>query len=482
MTTDETLSFMDDISVDVNFICWICKEKFKDPYTTSCDHTFCRACLTQSTLTNCPTCQQSISTDDLKQATLIVRNMIERRRVICSNCSQSGIPEENIDEHIQRTCPKTIISCPAANVKCPWKGPRDQLDDHLIMCPFNGIHSTFIQLKSEYQRLTEQLRRFENHCEVQYQTRIQDIQNIRDNQNINVAEFNEQLLVEESKIQGSLFELMHNKDQISQLEQQIVMLQSGLHHCQSERERIHKVAIQHENQIKELIKKQNIMAGLIGYYNPELIDHIAQCEQRLMKLNEKKLTDRDLFIVVQHAMINKPCEVLDLQSNEITSQGITILADALRANTTLKTLLLDNNRLSDLGVSFLANALSTNNATLKTLDLERNGIMDEGASNLAQMLQKNSALTNLYLSGNQISDQGVQLLTNAMADHNTSLKELILDNNPFVTDASVQPLIHMLKRNLSLQTLRLWNCKLSDKAKEDLSEAASSKTNFTLLC
>ncbi|CAF1151545.1 unnamed protein product [Rotaria sp. Silwood1] len=260
------------------------------------------------------------------------------------------------------------------------------------------------------------------------------------------------------------------------------MLQSGLCHCQSERERIHKVAIQHENQIKELIKKQNIMAGLIGYYNPELIDHIAQCEQRLMKLNEKKLTDRDLFIVVQHAMINKPCEVLDLQSNEITSQGITILADALRTNTTLKTLLLDNNHLSDLGVSYLANALATNNATLKTLELERNGIMDEGASSLAQMLQTNSTLTNLYLSANQIGDRGVQLLANAIADHNTSLKELILDNNPLVTDTSVQSLIHMLKHNRSLQTLRLWNCQLSDKAKVDLSEAANSKKDFALLC
>ncbi|CAF3729489.1 unnamed protein product [Rotaria sp. Silwood1] len=482
MTTNEAVAFMDDTSVDVNFICSMCNEKFKDPYTTPCDHTFCRACIIQATMTNCPTCQQTISTDDLKQASLTIRNMIERYRVICSGCSQSGIPKENIDEHIQRTCPKTIITCPAAGVKCPWKGPRDQLVNHLVTCPFNSIRSTFIQFKSENQRLTEQLRRFENHCEVQYQTRLQDIQNIRDNQNISVAEFNEQLLGEESKIQESLFELMHHKDQISQLEQQIVMLQSGLHHCQSERERIHKVAIQHENQIKELIKKQNIMAGLIGYYNPELIDHIAQCEQRLMKLNEKKLTDRDLFIVVQHAMINKPCEVLDLQSNEITSQGITILADALRTNTTLKTLLLDNNHLSDLGVSYLANALATNNATLKTLELERNGIMDEGASSLAQMLQTNSTLTNLYLSANQIGDRGVQLLANAIADHNTSLKELILDNNPLVTDTSVQSLIHMLKHNRSLQTLRLWNCQLSDKAKVDLSEAANSKKDFALLC
>jgi hypothetical protein len=218
-----------------------------------------------------------------------------------------------------------------------------------------------------------------------------------------------------------------------------------------------------------------------AYQNLKLEKRIAIYETRSsIDLDRQFLTDQDMPIVVQQAVIDKQCTILSLSNNRITSQGVSILAEVLHNNTTLAGLYIFNNRVGDEGVYSLAQALAENNSTLKALSVGWNGITDEGAEYLAEILKTNRTLSELWLPCNQISDRGVQLLANALIQHNTNLKTLSLDANEGVNDSSVTYLTDMINQNQSLDVLHVCNCKLSKTGKARLREVAKSKMNFAL--
>jgi Ran GTPase-activating protein (RanGAP) involved in mRNA processing and transport len=185
-------------------------------------------------------------------------------------------------------------------------------------------------------------------------------------------------------------------------------------------------------------------------------------------------------VVYKKAIINKKCTKLRLQKNKITGKGATILANALYNNTTLTELYLSKNQISDIGVHSLAQTLSINNSTLKLLDLHSNNITDEGAEYLAEMLKINKTIIRLGLGFNQISDQGVRLLTNAITYYNENLQWLSLSSNRLISDKSVTPLIEMLKHNSSLRNLWLNDCNLSTNAAALLKQEVLMNENFIL--
>jgi len=217
------------------------------------------------------------------------------------------------------------------------------------------------------------------------------------------------------------------------------------------------------------------------YQNLKLEKMVAIYEPRSsIDLDRQSLTDEDMPIVVQQAVIDKQCTMLRLSYNKITSQGVSLLAEVLNNNTTVEGLYIFNNRVGDKGVYSLAQVLAENTSSLKVLSLGSNGITDEGAAYLAAMLKTNRTLSELWLPCNQISDRGVKLLTNALIQHNTSLKTLSLDVNELVNDSSVSFLIDMMNQNQSLDVLHVRNCKLSKTGKERLCEVAKSKKNIKL--
>ena len=73
-----------------------------------------------------------------------------------------------------------------------------------------------------------------------------------------------------------------------------------------------------------------------------------------------------------------------------------------------------SNRLCDESVHSLTKILSLNNSKLRILDLQNTGITDEGVKYVAEMLKTNTTLECLLLGANEINDQGVERLSNAM--------------------------------------------------------------------
>ncbi len=191
-----------------------------------------------------------------------------------------------------------------------------------------------------------------------------------------------------------------------------------------------------------------------------------------------ELIDPDMVIIVKQAIINKQCKFLSLQSNKMTSIGASILAEALNDNNTLETLYLGDNYISDDGVDSLARSLSSHNHTLKTLVFQKNRITDKGAKHLAQMLEVNETLIWLYLGENEISNEGVRLLSKAIENQFNSLEMLVLSANKLLTDLSVDYLLPMIEKNQSLKKLWIDNCNLSQAGKQRLDKIQQTKKDF----
>jgi Ran GTPase-activating protein (RanGAP) involved in mRNA processing and transport len=217
------------------------------------------------------------------------------------------------------------------------------------------------------------------------------------------------------------------------------------------------------------------------YQNPELEEKIEQHHRRsTVELSDQNLIDKDMQIVVKHAIIRKKCKELRLTSNEITCDGAWILSEALNNNKTLKDLSLWNNRICDTGVIYLAQILLINNNTLRILNLGKNKITDVGAGELAEMLRKNQTIIELYLGENEISDDGVRMLAKSIEKYNTTLEILSLTSNQFVTNQCVSHLHKMIMHNNTLKQLWLDNCNLSRSNKQKLQMTQRTKINFSV--
>ena len=160
----ESMTYVDEQSIDPNLICIICTKPFKDPVCTPCDHSYGRACITEWLVENnkdsCPTCKHTlISIDGLTQASRPLRNMLDSIRVQCLLCNQANIQRGSFADHLGKTCSKAKVSCSAADIRCPWQGIREDLENHTSTCIFEPLRPVLASLIAENRELNEQVQR-----------------------------------------------------------------------------------------------------------------------------------------------------------------------------------------------------------------------------------------------------------------------------------------------------------------------------------
>ncbi|CAF5100803.1 unnamed protein product, partial [Rotaria magnacalcarata] len=76
----------------------------------------------------------------------------------------------------------------------------------------------------------------------------------------------------------------------------------------------------------------------------------------------------------------------------------------------------EDNQICDEGVGFLAEALK-NHTTLVSLHLGSNKIGITGTQYLSNVLRNNTKIRRIYLENNEIADEGVQFLSEALANN-----------------------------------------------------------------
>eukprot|EP01112_Ceratiomyxa_fruticulosa_P018091 TRINITY_DN5741_c0_g1_i1.p1 TRINITY_DN5741_c0_g1~~TRINITY_DN5741_c0_g1_i1.p1 ORF type:complete len:592 (-),score=68.93 TRINITY_DN5741_c0_g1_i1:129-1904(-) len=178
-----------------SLICPLHKDLFKNPVICKCGHTFCRQCIVQKNLTDCPLDKTPLRVDDLIP-NLAVHGQISDILIHCrygtKHATENGTEGEwlvdpdgcpahirlgNRGEHEDRceyapakcpyspTCPPLRrstfqehvancphIPCPHRVAGCTFEGSRSQLDDHLTNCGYESIKD-YIQRNEE--QLTE---------------------------------------------------------------------------------------------------------------------------------------------------------------------------------------------------------------------------------------------------------------------------------------------------------------------------------------
>ena len=104
-----------------------------------------------------------------------------------------------------------------------------------------------------------------------------------------------------------------------------------------------------------------------------------------------------------------------------TPEGPKAIADALLANAELTDLNLNGNNLEDDGVSAVCDAVHNNKQTkISSLNLGYNGCGPAGAKSVAAMLAVTAELTKCKLRGNQLGVDGWTYIFNALRDSPTS--------------------------------------------------------------
>jgi hypothetical protein len=137
---------------------------------------------------------------------------------------------------------------------------------------------------------------------------------------------------------------------------------------------------------------------------------------------------------------------LHLNNNDIQSEGFNLLFRALR-DSPIETLSCDR-----CGIESIEIDNGHFPKHLEFLNLYDNSINVNGCHGLAKLLQgADSTLTGLNLAGNQIDDEGVAILIDAL-QNNTSLQELELSKNQ-IHDEGVAILVDALQSNTSLKEL-----------------------------
>ena len=160
----EYMEYVNEDTIDSNLICSICQKPFRDPVSTPCDHTYGRTCITQwltrSENSSCPMCvQKPLTTKNLTQASRPIRNMLDKLRVQCILCGQADIERSNFVDHINKYCLKATVACQAEDIKCPWKGLREELNEHISKCIFEPLRPILSVLVEENRKLSDEVKK-----------------------------------------------------------------------------------------------------------------------------------------------------------------------------------------------------------------------------------------------------------------------------------------------------------------------------------
>ena len=130
------------IEVEEELMCQVCLQPLVDPVDTPCGHTFCSACARRQIRLHkaCPIDHQRLTEEDIRRASNLVRNILDKLNVVCPNTAycDATMPRSSMERHLKHLCPGTYTRCPRNALGCTFVGPRNQLTEHLWGCVYGN--------------------------------------------------------------------------------------------------------------------------------------------------------------------------------------------------------------------------------------------------------------------------------------------------------------------------------------------------------
>ncbi|XP_078288194.1 NACHT, LRR and PYD domains-containing protein 3-like [Rhinoraja longicauda] len=179
-------------------------------------------------------------------------------------------------------------------------------------------------------------------------------------------------------------------------------------------------------------------------------------------LGHNDLGDSEVKLV-SAALGNPDCKIqrLELDSVGLTHSGVEDLVSALSTNPSLTELYLSGNNLGDSGMKLVSAALRNPDCKIQRLGLGSVGLTHSGAEDLVSALSTNPSLTELDLSDNELGDFGVKLVSAALGNPDCKIQRLKL-GSVGLTDSGAEDLASALSTNPSLTELELRYNSLTD--------------------
>jgi Ran GTPase-activating protein (RanGAP) involved in mRNA processing and transport len=206
----------------------------------------------------------------------------------------------------------------------------------------------------------------------------------------------------------------------------------------------------------------------------------STCKVESLILNSNELNDATMLTLSNALLHNSTLKSLNLCSNRaITSAGWVALSTSLRG-IMIEKLHMSDNSIGDIGINALTSALE-NNSSLRELSLSVLG--DIGVTAISTILRHpNSMLEKIDISmnlgRNSISDIGINALTNALVN-NRMLKELSIDENPYVTPAGWANFSNVLRNPTSaLDLLKVWGGSINDEVMHSFADALANNNKL----
>nr|XP_039327151.1 ribonuclease inhibitor [Saimiri boliviensis boliviensis]XP_039327152.1 ribonuclease inhibitor [Saimiri boliviensis boliviensis]XP_039327153.1 ribonuclease inhibitor [Saimiri boliviensis boliviensis] len=166
---------------------------------------------------------------------------------------------------------------------------------------------------------------------------------------------------------------------------------------------------------------------------------------------------------------DSPCqlETLKLEKCGVTSDNCRDLCSILASKASLQELALGNNKLGDVGITELCPGLLHPSSRLRTLWIWECGLTAKSCVDLCRVLRAKDSLKELSLAGNELGDEGAQLLCESLLEPGCQLESLWVKSCS-LTAACCSHFSSVLAKNKFLLELQISENRLGDAGVQEL--------------